>query len=262
VPDVLNLPPTYFQVFFLILMRVASVVMTLPVLSSRNIPAPAKIGISALLAFVLTPTLATQMPSVPLAMAPFVLAIAQEVLLGLAFSFAVQIVFGGIQMAGQLLGIQMGLNIATTLDPVTNAGNISYVDQLYGLLAGMVFLTINGHHFVLQALQLSFSIVPVGQFQLTEALSSNLVGLVLQAMIISIRIGLPIAGALLLTDIAFLIIGRTAPQMNIFMVGQPVKIGVGLIVFFLAMPVMVATMADVFGRLNGDLIRLLQAIHG
>ena len=238
-PDVLNLPPTYFQVFFLILMRVASVVMTMPVLSSRNIPAPAKIGLSAILAFVLTPTLADQMPRVPIAMPTFVLAIAQEVLLGLAFAFVVQIVFSGIQMAGQVLGIQMGFNIASTFDPVSNAGQVSYIDQLYGLLAGMVFLTINGHHWVLQALQTSFSIVPVGQFQLNQAVSDDVVSLVAQALIISIRIGLPIAAALLLTDVAFLIIGRTAPQMNIFMVGQPVKIGVGLIAFFLAMPVMV-----------------------
>jgi flagellar biosynthetic protein FliR len=262
VPDVLNLPPTYFQVFFLILMRVASVVMTLPVLSSRNIPAPAKIGLSAILAFVLTPTLSDQMPRVPVAMATFVLAIAQEVLLGLAFAFAVQIVFSGIQMAGQVLGIQMGFNIAATIDPVSNAGQVSYIDQLYGLLAGMVFLTINGHHWVLQALQSSFAIVPVGQFQLNQAVSDDVVSLVAQALIISIRIGLPIAAALLLTDVAFLIIGRTAPQMNIFMVGQPVKIGVGLIAFFLAMPVMVSAMSEVFRGLDADLIRLLQAAHG
>jgi flagellar biosynthetic protein FliR len=262
VPDVLNLPPTYFQIFFLILMRVAAVVMTMPVLSSRNIPAPAKIGVSALLAFVLTPTLASQTPSVPIAAPTFVLAIGQEVLLGLLFSFAVQIVFSGIQMAGQLLGIQMGLNIATTLDPVSNAGQVSYIDQLYGLLAGMVFLTINGHHWVLQALQTSFAIVPIGQLQLSEALSNDLVGLVGQALTISIRIGLPIAAALLLTDVAFLIIGRTAPQMNIFMVGQPVKIGVGLIVFCLALPVMVTAMGEVFRGLNTDLVRLLQAAHG
>jgi flagellar biosynthetic protein FliR len=262
VPDVLHLPPTYFQVFFLILMRVAAVVMTLPVLSSRNIPAPAKIGLSAIVAFVLTPTLSSQMPSVPLAMPTFVLAIAQEILLGLAFAFVVQIVFSGIQMAGQVIGIQMGFNIAATLDPVSSSGQISYVDQLYGLLAGMVFLTINGHHWVLQALQSSFAIVPVGQLQLSQAVSDDLVSLVAQALILSVRIGLPIAAALLLTDIAFLIIGRTAPQMNIFMVGQPVKIGVGLIAFFLAMPVMVSTMSEVFRGLNADLIGLLQAVHG
>ena len=260
-PDVLHLPPTYFQVFFLILMRVASVVMTMPVLSSRNIPTPAKIGLSAILAFVLTPTLSDQMPSVPIATPTFVLAIAQEVLLGLAFAFVVQIVFSGIQMAGQVLGIQMGFNIASTFDPVSNAGQVSYIDQLYGLLAGMVFLTINGHHWVLQALQTSFSIVPVGQLQLSQALSDDVVSLVAQALIVSIRIGLPIAAALLLTDIAFLIIGRTAPQMNIFMVGQPVKIGVGLIAFFLAMPVIVAAMGDVFRGVQADLIRLLQAAH-
>jgi flagellar biosynthetic protein FliR len=262
VPDVLQLPPTYFQVFFLVLMRVAAVVMTLPVLSSRSIPAPAKIGLSAIVAFVLTPTLAAQTPTVTSAMPTFVLAIAQEILLGLVFAFVVQIVFSGIQMAGQLLGIQMGFNLGATLDPVTNAGQVSYIDQLYSLLAGMVFLTINGHHWVLQALQSSFEIVPVGQFQLTQAVSDDLVGLVAKALILSIRIGLPVAAALVLTDVAFLIVGRTAPQINIFMVGQPVKVGVGLIAFGLATPVMVVAIGEVIRGLNGDLIGLLRAAHG
>lgn len=260
--DVLGLPPAYFQVFFLVLMRVGAVVMTMPIFSSRNIPVIAKIGVSALLAFVLTPTLPGQMPSVPTAMPTFVVAIAQELLMGLVFSFVVQIVFNGIQMAGQLLGIQMGLNIASTLDPITQSQQISYVDQLYALVAGLVFLTINGHHWVLLALQSSFAMVPVGQFQLNEAVSNDIVTLVAQALIMSLRMGMPVAAALLLTDVAFLIIGRTAPQMNIFMVGEPVKIGVGLIVFFLALPVMVGLMGDVFRGLSGDLTQLMAAARG
>jgi flagellar biosynthetic protein FliR len=262
VPDVLNLPPAYFQVFFLVFVRVAAVIMTLPVLSSRNIPPPAKIGLSGLLAFVLTPTLSSATPPVPTQMSGFVLSIGTEVLMGLVFAFAVQIIFSGIQMTGQVLGIQMGLNIASTLDPVSQSTQISYVDQLYALIAGMVFLTINGHHWVIQALQQSFTIVPVGQFQLNPAVSDSILSLVMEALIISIRIGLPISAALLLTDIAFLIIGRTAPQMNIFFVGQPVKIGVGLVALALAMPVMVVAMSDVFKGINADLLGLLQAIHG
>lgn len=258
--DVLNLPPAYFQAFFLVLMRVGAVVMTLPVLSSRNIPVIAKIGISALLAFAMTPTIPGGLPPLHAEFFPFVLAIAQELLMGLVFGFAVQVVFSGIQMAGQVLGIQMGLNIATTLDPVSQSGQISYIDQLYALLAGLVFLTINGHHWVIQALHSSFTIVPLGQFALSEAVSNDLLSLVTTAFVISIRIGLPVAAALLLTDIGFLIIGRTAPQMNIFFVGQPVKIGVGLVAFFLALPVMVALMSDVFRGLTSDLTRLMQVM--
>jgi flagellar biosynthesis protein FliR len=240
-------------------MRVGAALTTMPVISSRNIPAPAKVGASALLAFVLTPAL----PGGPNAVAlqtPFILAIAQELLIGLVFGFVVQIVFNGIQMTGQLLGIQMGLNVANTLDPLGQGAQINYIDQLYSLLAGMVFLTINGHHQVIQALQGSFDLVPLGKFALGQAVTDDMVALVAQATVISIRMGLPIAAALLLTDIAFLIIGRTAPQMNIFMVGQPVKIGVGLVAFFLALPVMVALMGDVFRGITADLNGLMRAV--
>ena len=126
----------------------------------------------------------------------------------------------------------------------------------------MIFLTVNGHHSVITALQSSFSIVPLGHLALGEAVTNDFVNLLAQATIISIRIGLPIAAALLLTDIAFLIIGRTAPQMNIFFVGQPVKIGVGLVAFFLALPVMVALIGDVFRGLGADLNGLMQAAAG
>lgn len=258
------LPPTYFEAFFLILVRVTTVIMTLPVISSRNVPVIAKIGAAGILAFVLTPTIATSMPagvaSASAGALPFIIAIAQEILLGLIFGFAVQLVFTSIQMAGQLLGIQMGLNIATTIDPITQANQVSYLDQLYALLAGMVFLTINGHHMAIQALAASFTIVPLGQFHLGDAVATDLIALVAQSFTISVRMGLPIAAALLLTDIAFLIIGRTAPQMNIFMVGQPVKIGVGLVAFFLALPTMVSLMTDVFGGLTGELTTLLRAV--
>jgi flagellar biosynthetic protein FliR len=217
----------------------------------------AKIGLAGLLAFALTPTRIAELPMAVAPTSPFILAIAQELLVGLFFGFSVQVIFAGVQMAGQILGIQMGLNIASTLDPVSQAGQVSYIDQLYSLLAGLVFLSINGHHATLQALDGSFGIVPPGQFALGQAVADDLVALITQAAIVSVRIGLPIMAALLLTDIAFLIIGRTAPQMNIFMVGQPVKIGVGLIAFFLALPVILATMADVLRASGVDVTRLL-----
>lgn len=241
------------------LMRVGAAVATMPVISSRNIPAPAKIGAAALLAFVLTPT-AAGAPTPPKLGTPLPLAIGQELLIGVVFGFVVSLVYSGIQMAGQLLGIQMGFNIANALDPVGQGGQLSYLDQLYALIAGMIFLTVNGHHQVIQALQQSFEIVPLGTFALGQAVADDLVNLLAQATIISIRIGLPVAAALFLTDVAFLIVGRTAPQMNIFFVGQPVKVGVGLVTFFIALPAMVAYVTQVFGGIQRDLVQLLRTV--
>ncbi|HEY3080042.1 MAG TPA: flagellar biosynthetic protein FliR [Chloroflexota bacterium] len=258
--DPLAVPATYFQTFFLVLMRVAAVVTTMPILSSRNIPPLAKIGLAGILAFVLTPTLPADRPSIPSTFLPFLVMVAQELCLGLLFGFAVQIVFSGLQTAGQFLGTQMGLTIANTFDPLSQTQQINYIDQLYTLVAGLVFLTINGHHWTIQALQQSFSIVPLGQFALGERVATDLVALMTEALVVSVRIGLPIAVTLLLTDVAFLVLGRSAPQMNIFFVGQPLKIGVGLVAFFLALPAMVALMTGVFRGLLGDLIELLRLV--
>ena len=254
------MPSTYFQTFFLVFMRVAAVVTTMPIVSSRNIPLLAKIGLAGLLAFVLTPTLPADRPQLPSTFLPFLLAIAQELFLGLLFGFAVQIVFSGLQAAGQFLGVQMGLTIANTFDPISQTQQINFIDQLYGLVAGLLFLTINGHHWAIQALHQSFQIVPLGQFALGERVANDLVGLTTAALVVSLRIGLPVAVALLLTDVAFLVLGRSAPQMNIFFVGQPVKIGVGLIAFFVALPSMVSLMTSVFRGLFGDLVVLLRLV--
>jgi flagellar biosynthetic protein FliR len=254
----MDVPAAYFQTFFLVFVRVITVVGTMPILSSRNIPSMAKVGLAAIIAFVLTPTLPGDRPPLPSTFLPFLVVIAQEVFLGLLFGFAVQVVFSGLQAAGQYLGVQMGLTIANTFDPISQSQGINYIDQFYALLAGMLFLTINGHHWTLLALQQSFDIVPLGQFALGERVANDLIVLTAEALVISIRIGLPIAVALVLADVAFLVLGRSAPQMNIFFVGQPLKIGIGLVAFFLALPAMLSLMATVFRGLFGDLVDLMR----
>ncbi|TAK25339.1 MAG: flagellar biosynthetic protein FliR [Chloroflexota bacterium] len=256
----MDIPVTSFQAFFLVFTRVGGVVVTLPILSSRNIPAPAKIGLAALLAFTMMPGAIDAQPVVPNAFLPFLLVVAQELLVGLAFGFAAQVVFSGLQTAGQLIGTQMGLTIASAFDPVSQSQQVNYIDQLYTLLAGLVFLTINGHHWTILALQQSFEIVPLGRLALGEAVANDFVRLTAEALVMSVRIGLPVAATLIVTDVAFLLIGRSAPQMNVFFVGQPLKIGIGLVAFFVALPVMVGLMGTVFKTLSDDLMRLLQLI--
>jgi flagellar biosynthetic protein FliR len=256
----MDVPASYFQTFFLVFVRIVTVVGTMPILSSRNIPSMAKVGLAAVLAFVLTPTLPGSRPPVPVDFLPFLVVVAQEVFLGLLFGFAVQVVFSGLQAAGQYLGVQMGLTIANTFDPLTQSQGINYLDQLYALLAGLLFLTINGHHWTILALQQSFEVVPLGQFALGERVANDLITLTTEALLIAIRIGLPVAVALLLSDVAFLVLGRSAPQMNIFFVGQPLKIGIGLFTFFLALPAMLGLMTTVFRGLFGDLMNLMRLV--
>jgi len=257
--DPLLIQATYFQTFFLVFTRVGGVVVTMPVLGSRNIPPLAKIGLAGFLAFALTPTAPTSPLTIPNAFLPYVILIVQELALGLLFGFASQVVFSGIQAAGQLLGTQMGLTIAGTFDPVTQSQQTNYIDQLYAVVAGLLFLTINGHHLTIQALQQSFDLVPLGTFALAPAVSNDLVRLTSESIVLALRIGLPVAAALIVSDVAFLMIGRSAPQMNVFFVGQPLKIGIGLIAFFAAMPPMVSLMGQTFTRMPEDLLRILGA---
>lgn len=248
----------YFQLFFLMLVRVTTVLMTLPVFSSRSIPAMVKIGLGMMVVFILVPLQPPLSVTLPRQLLPFAILIGQEVLIGLLMSFAAILVFSALQMAGQVIGTQMGLNMASSLDPLSSGQQISYLDQLYSLFAALVFLTINGHHLVLRSIQQSFDLLPVGQFAFSEALSNGAVQLTADSLVMALRLALPIIGTLLLTDVAFLIVGRTAPQMNIFMTGIPMKLGVAFLALLVTFPVTINVMGEAIQGIVVDVDLLLR----
>jgi len=251
-----ELLPTHPEMMLLMFVRVSSIMFLLPLIGDQGLPSIVKVGMSLMVTLLLYPVV----PLAPVAMPKSLLGLFQiavlEVLVGLALGFASQLIFYGVQMSGQMVGIQMGFGIVNVLDPMTNM-EVSVISQLQYLFAFYMFLVIGGHHYFLLAVGESFRLVPIGSFHFSGGVAQQFISMTGKVFGLAVRIGAPVMIALLMTDVALAFIARVAPQMNVFIVGFPLKIAVGLAVLALSLPMFAAIFPNVFDDFMRDIIRCL-----
>jgi len=241
------------ETFILAFLRVSAIVATMPILGDGTVPARVKGGVSLIIAFLIFPFV--ELPSPPLEIFSLSLRMAGEIAVGIAMGFAGRLIFAGVQLAGQLVGFQMGFAIVNVFDPMTSS-QVSIIAQLQYLFATLIFLAVDGHHLFLYAIAESYRILPPLGFHFSGELTLAIVELSKDIFIIAIKTGAPVITALLMTSIGFGLIARTVPQINILIVGFPIKIAVGLIGIGLTLPVFARMMGNIF--LNfGDRLSLL-----
>ncbi len=185
--------------------------------------------------------------------------VAGEILLGLAIGISAKLIFAGIQLAGQLAGFQMGLALANVIDPATSQ-QVPLLAQLYNLIALLVFISINAHYWFIKALAQSYRMVPPLKVHFTSSLTEQLIQLSGNMFVIGIQVGAPVIAAMLITSVSFGLIARTVPQMNIFIVAMPLKIGVGLIFLGFSLPYFSAFLNKIFSGLGQNIILMLKAM--
>ncbi len=255
----LNLSFTQLQIFFLIFFRVCAIIMTLPVLGNKNVPVLVKVGLCLSLSILLFPVLKLSHPEAALNIIPFIIGLLDEVVFGIIIGICVKLIFAGIQLAGQLVGFQMGLAIVNIIDPGTS-DQIPILAQFNNLMALLIFLAVNAHHWLIRALVESFHLVPFFGFQLKKTIMDQLITFGGDVFIIAIKVAAPVMAALLLTSVALGLIARTVPQMNIFIVAMPVKIFIGLIVFAVTFPYLIPVIQHIFISLENGIFLIMKAI--
>jgi flagellar biosynthetic protein FliR len=255
--QLLHISPEWSANFLLVLARISAAVIAMPLFGARGVPSQTKIGLALLLALIVVPLQAPSLHPVPTNLIVFSSLIGSEVLIGLALGVAVSLIFQAMEMGASLVGVQMGFGIGAVIDPVTG-GQVGSLDQFYQLIVTLVFFAVNGHLLVIQGLLHSFQVVPPGGADISLIAGDKVAPFFASLFVVAIRIALPVVGALLLTDVAMALVGRTVPQMNILIVGFPVKIAVGLLVLAAAMPLVTGFMGATFGRalldVNGFLV--------
>ncbi len=239
--------PFVLESFLLILGRITGLFLSAPIFASRQIPA----RIKALVVVVLAGTLAFFIPVqygqeiiTPL---HFFAAIIVEILIGYTLGFVVYIIFGAIQLAGQLMDMQMGFGIVNVVDPQTGT-QIPLLGNLTQTLALLIYLSVDGHLYLIQALAQSYKVIPVLGFHIDSSFTRLIIEITVFMFIIAVQIAAPIIIAVLTTDIAMGFIARTVPQMNVFIVGLPLKILVGLGALLLMLPIYVWIYSILFAR--------------
>lgn len=232
-------PLDAIQLFILLLFRVLGVVGAAPVFGGVQVPLQAKLALGLALTVLLYPLALADPASFPVIPSWFhLLGLAvQEVLLGLFLGFMAQFVFFAVQFAGQLVGMQMGFGIVGVLDPDSGA-QISIIAQLQYTVAIVLFLLLNGHHLVLQSLWQSVELLPIGGAHLDGLLLEEGIRQSGRVLTLGVQLAAPVLAALLLAEVAMGVIARTVPQMNIFIVGFPVKIALGVFMLVMTLPML------------------------
>lgn len=245
------------QVFLLILTRIGAMLITAPFWSSRTISPQVKIFFSLLISLVLLPMVWEQTPSVTWGLL-YALLVVKETVFGLLLGVTSLILFHAIQAAGQIIDTQMGFGMVNVLDPQAGM-QVPLLGNFFYWLATMLFILSDGHHYLLMALTRSFRVIPPGSLAFPVSLWSDLGGLFTQILAFSLQIALPVAGVLFLTDIALGIVARTVPQMNVFVLGIPVKILVGIGTILITLPLFTTLLRLLFRQIFSNLELLLQA---
>jgi len=182
-----------------------------------------------------------------------------EAFIGLSLGLMVRMVLSAAELAGEMVGYQMGLGIVSVIDPQSGA-QTSVVAQFTYLMALLVFLAADGHHVFFRAMAASFGLVPPGGLTLHAALSKLIVADAGRMFVLAVKIGAPAIAALLFTTLAFALMSRAMPQLNILIVGFPVSIAVGLIFFGLSLELSLPLFAQQVGGLSAGLTKLLRAM--
>jgi len=252
------------NLFLIVFARMAGIFLIAPVFGSRYLPAQLKIGFALVTTAVLTPVVASRVGQVPdpwSAPVRYAVTLVSETGIGLVLGYATLLILMTVQVAGQFIDLQMGFGIVNVVDPLSDApvplvGNFKY------LLAILVFLAVNGHHFLLEALVASYDLVALGQAVYGGLLVSRITDLFSSMFLVAVKLALPVVGTLFLTDVALGIIARTVPQMNILVLGLSVKIIVGIVVLLLLLPAYVFLLGGLFDRLYPTLWELLHLAGG
>jgi flagellar biosynthetic protein FliR len=209
--------------FALLLVRPGMVVMLSPGLGGRQIPAMAKIALTVMAAVALMPTV--QLPET--VGSNLVLIILREAAVGLSLAFVLQVLIAGAEFAGHLSSYQIGFSYGATIDPISGVRSTMLV-SLYGMLATLVFLGVNGHHALLRALAASYDGVPIGVVQVDASLVAAVRDMLAMVFTVGLRLAAPVLIVLLIVELAIGLISRAAPTLSFMVIGYPIRIVVGL----------------------------------
>jgi flagellar biosynthesis protein FliR len=255
--DLFNSSKTDLILFLLILTRISGVFFSAPVLGSRNIPSQLKIGFSLIFAMLLMPFVKHPDLSANVDIVNLMIMVAGELAVGVIIGFTATLIFTGFLLAGQIIDFQMGFGMVNVVDPLSNV-SVSIIGQFKNLLAVLVFLAVNGHHFFFTALSKSFEILPLTTFALTSEVSANFVKTIGEIFIVGFKIGAPAIGILVISELALGIIARTVPQMNVFVVGLPMKIIVGFISVIFMLSFYFAYVLRTFEQMPANLLHSIK----
>jgi flagellar biosynthesis protein FliR len=214
------------------LARPSMLVMAAPPFGGTFAPAQVRIGLAALLAFTLLPV--ARVPPLGSSVA-LTLVIMRELAIGLAIALSIRALIAGAEMAGHLTATQIGFTYGAVVDPQSGVRN-NLLAVLYGNIALVTFFAIDGHHALLRAMASSYQLLPIGTSGVDPSLLKGVIDMLGVVFVLGVRFAMPVIIVLLVVELAMGLVSRTAPMLNLMVVGTPVRVVVGLLVIAFVMP--------------------------
>lgn len=247
-----------FLVLLLVFVRMSSLFVVTPVFGRRELPAYLKIGLAFFCSYILVPLLGDVQVEYT-SILSFAVIAAKEFLVGIIIGYVSFLVFSALYIAGQIIDIQIGFGMVNVLDPTMNTqvpitGNFLYI------LTTLFFMVIDGHHILISALFKSYSILPINGFEFTEAMVNNMTSIFSDVFALGFKISVPVLAATLLAEVALGILSKTVPQMNVFVVGMPMKIAIGLLAIYVITPIFIKIMTVTFDRMYGYIYLIIRSM--
>lgn len=244
--------------FFLVFLRTAAFMISGPLYAVRGIPPLLKAGFSLVLAGVIFPVVEINGP-LPGGAWGYGLAVVSETGVGLLLGTAVTMVLNSIRMVGQFIDFQIGYAMANLIDPVNGVQNTLLSQYLY-LLGLVFFLLLDGHYTLLAGLAKSYQLIPLGAASFNGSAALVLLKIFAGAFAIALRVSAPVLAVLVVSDLTLGFLARTAPQINVFLTGFPVKIAAGLLTLSFLLPFLGAVFRSIFDMIEKDLYLLMKVL--
>jgi len=251
--------PTEILHFLIVLLRISGIVIFAPFFGSPSIPYQVRIAFALVTSFLLAPSLPINIATAGTGLSDITLIVVGEFMSGMILGLAANLVFAGIQYAGQLISFQMGFSLIKLIDPQTNVESTVF-SFIHNFIALLLFLLINGHHWFLQAVAESFQFMSVGGMNIQGPLVELIVHLSSQVFVIGLKIAAPILVVTIVTDIVIGIIGRAAPQIHILILGLPLKLLVGFSCLSFSLYFIPSYLETVFTSLYDTLFLLVRTM--
>ncbi len=255
--DIFSQIASKIDVFLLIMARVGGIFLTGPVYSNRMIPRQVRILMTVILSLIMFTGLQFKTPVIPAKIGPFTLYLISEIMVGLVIGFVAQLTFAAIQFAGQAMDMQIGFGIVNVIDPVYGI-QAPLIGSFQNVLALLLFLATNGHHYMIAALYQSFHKIPVFGLTGGKELTQVMIDLFGNMLVTGLKLGIPVAGAIFVAEVALGMIARTVPEMQVWFVGIPAKIFIGLLLLTMILPIYLTIIQFLFEGNYQDILRVIK----
>ena len=230
--------------FFWPFLRIGALFVVAPIYGARTVPVRVRIMLSVLVTLVLLPNLPFNETFEPFSPEGILLVI-QQIAIGIVMGLILQIVFSALIMAGQTMATTMGLGFASSVDP-QNGVQVTMLGQLYLMLGTLYFLAMDGHLLLLEVMANSFTYLPVGSPLYGGQIFGDIALFTAELFLAALLLSLPVMVGVLLVNLAFGVITRAAPQLNIFAVGFPTTMLAGFVLMFFSIPILVPLLQNLF----------------